>query len=113
MGFQPTQMTYNMLMNAYARGGQHHKLPQLLKEMEGILLSQADGEKGGQVPDVKSYEKLRSILDVKVAKQNKRNKSAIMGIINSKIGMVKAKRKTKKAEFWKNKKKDPSTAAKQ
>ncbi|KAF6172271.1 hypothetical protein GIB67_024893 [Kingdonia uniflora] len=29
----PTVLTYNMLMNAYVRGGQHLKLPQLYKEM--------------------------------------------------------------------------------
>ncbi|OMP02930.1 hypothetical protein CCACVL1_02660 [Corchorus capsularis] len=132
IGLQPTLMTYNMLMNAYARGGQHQKLPQLLKEMATLNLKpdsvtyltmiysfvrvrdfkrafyyHKQMVKSGQVPDVKSYEKLRSILDVKAAKKNKRDKSAILGIIKSKMGMVKAKRKTKKDEFWKNKKKHP------
>ncbi|MBA0674177.1 hypothetical protein Goari_015787 [Gossypium aridum] len=134
IGLQPTVMTYNMLMNAYARGGQHLKLPQLLKEMMVLDLKpdsvtystmiyafvrvrdfkrafyyHKQMVKNGQVPDVKSYEKLRSILDVKAAKQNKRDKSAILGIINSRMGMVKAKRKTKKDEFWKNKKRNHRT----
>ncbi|XVF11626.1 hypothetical protein REPUB_Repub08aG0043400 [Reevesia pubescens] len=134
IGLQPTVMTYNMLMNAYARGGQHHKLPQLLKEMAALNLKpdsvtystmiyafvrvcdvkraffyHKQMVKSGQVPDVKSYEKLRAILDVKAAKQNKRDRSAILGIVNSKMGMVKAKRKTKKDEFWKNKKKHRKT----
>ncbi|XP_022769963.1 pentatricopeptide repeat-containing protein At5g50280, chloroplastic-like [Durio zibethinus] len=65
--------------------------------------------KSGQVPDIKSYEKLRTILDVKAATQNKRDRSAILGIINSKMGMVKGKRKTKKDEFWKYKKKHRKT----
>ncbi|XP_022737844.1 pentatricopeptide repeat-containing protein At5g50280, chloroplastic [Durio zibethinus] len=134
IGLQPTVMTYNMLMNAYARGGQHQKLPQLLKEMAALNLKpdsvtystmiyafvrvrdfkrafyyHKQMVKSGQVPDAKSYEKLRAILDAKAAKQNKRDKSAILGIINSKMGMVKAKRKTKKDEFWKNKKKHRKT----
>ncbi|PPD82257.1 hypothetical protein GOBAR_DD20814 [Gossypium barbadense] len=134
IGLQPTVMTYNMLMNAYARGGQHLKLPQLLKQMMVLDLKpdsvtystmiyafvrvrdfkrafyyHKQMVKNGQVPDVKSYEKLRSILDVKAAKQNKRDKSAILGIINSKMGMVKAKRKTKKDEVWKYKKRNHRT----
>ncbi|XVE54556.1 hypothetical protein DITRI_Ditri03aG0090900 [Diplodiscus trichospermus] len=134
IGLQPTVMTYNMLMNAYARGGQHQKLPQLLKEMAALNLKpdsvtystmiyafvrvrdfrrafyyHKQMVKSGQVPDVKSYEKLRAILDVKAAKRNKRDRSAILGIINSKMGMVKAKRKTKKDEFWKYKTKHRKT----
>ncbi|XP_004301033.1 PREDICTED: pentatricopeptide repeat-containing protein At5g50280, chloroplastic [Fragaria vesca subsp. vesca] len=130
MGLQPTVMTYNMLMNAYARGGQHSKLPQLLKEMEVLNLKPDSVTystmiyayirvrdfsraffyhkkmvKSGQVPDARSYEKLRAILDVKLAKKNKKDKSAILGIINSKMGMLKIKKKGKKDEFWKNKKK--------
>ncbi|XWS51341.1 hypothetical protein CRYUN_Cryun12cG0168900 [Craigia yunnanensis] len=91
IGLQPTVMTYNMLMNARAFYYHKHMV------------------KSGQVPDVKSYEKLRSILDVQAAKQNKRDRSAILGIINSKMGMVKAKRKTKKDEFWKYKTKHRKT----
>ncbi|XP_007037842.2 PREDICTED: pentatricopeptide repeat-containing protein At5g50280, chloroplastic [Theobroma cacao] len=134
IGLQPTLMTYNMLMNAYARGGQHQKLPQLLKEMAALNLKpdsvtystmiyafvrvrdfkrafyyHKQMVKSGQVPDVKSYEKLRAILDVKAAKKNKKDRSAILGIINSKMGMVKAKRKTKKDELWKNKKRHHKT----
>ncbi|XP_071731723.1 pentatricopeptide repeat-containing protein At5g50280, chloroplastic [Rutidosis leptorrhynchoides] len=130
IGFQPTVMTYNMLINAYARGGQEGKLPQLLKEM-AVLKLKPDSitystmiyayvrvrdfkrafyyhkqmVKSGQVPDAKSYHKLRSILDVKAATKNKKDKSAIMGIISSKLGWVKIKKKAKKDEFWKNKKK--------
>ncbi|XP_031283551.1 pentatricopeptide repeat-containing protein At5g50280, chloroplastic [Pistacia vera] len=133
-GLPPTLMTYNMLINAYGRGGQTSKLPQLLKEMAALNLK-ADSitystmiyafvrvrdfkraffyhkkmVKSGQVPDVKSYEKLRSILDVKAATKNRKDKSAILGIINSKMGMVKAKRKGKKDEFWKYKKRQPRT----
>ncbi|PRQ17129.1 putative tetratricopeptide-like helical domain-containing protein [Rosa chinensis] len=130
IGLQPTVMTYNMLMNAYARGGQHSKLPQLLKEMEVLNLKPDSVTystmiyayirvrdfsraffyhkkmvKSGQVPDARSYEKLRAILDVKLARKNKKDKSAILGIINSKMGMLKIKKKGKKDEFWKNKKK--------
>nr|XP_043618264.1 pentatricopeptide repeat-containing protein At5g50280, chloroplastic [Erigeron canadensis] len=130
IGLQPTVMTYNMLINAYARGGQEGKLPQLLKEM-AVLKLKPDSVtystmiyayvrvrdfkrafyyhkqmvKSGQVPDARSYHKLRSILDVKAATKNKKDKSAIMGIISSKLGWVKIKKKAKKDEFWKNKKK--------
>ncbi|KAM2820208.1 hypothetical protein PS2_038534 [Malus domestica] len=130
VGLQPTVMTYNMLMNAYARGGQHSKLPQLLKEMAALKLKpdsvtystmiyayvrvrdfrraffyHKQMVKNGQVPDARSYEKLRSILDVKAARKNKKDKSAILGIINSKMGLLKVKKKGKKDEFWKNKNK--------
>ncbi|KAL5544017.1 hypothetical protein UlMin_007801 [Ulmus minor] len=129
IGLHPTVMTYNMLMNAYARGGQHSKLPQLLKEMAALNLRpdsvtystmiyayvrvrdfkraffyHKQMVKSGQVPDARSYEKLRSILDVKAARKNRKDKSAILGIINSKMGMVKAKKKGKKDEFWKTRK---------
>ncbi|KAF5730912.1 Pentatricopeptide repeat superfamily protein isoform 1 [Tripterygium wilfordii] len=132
IGLQPTVMTYNMLMNAYARGGQHEKLPQLLKEMATLNLKPDSVTfstmiyayvrvrdfkrafiyhkmmvKTGQVPDVKSYEKLRAILDVKAAKGNKKDRSAILGIVNSKMGLLKAKKKRKKDEFWKNRKNRP------
>ncbi|XP_030494036.2 pentatricopeptide repeat-containing protein At5g50280, chloroplastic [Cannabis sativa] len=134
IGLQPTVMTYNMLMNAYARGGQHSKMPQLLKEMENLNLKpdsvtystmiyayvrvrdfkrafyyHKSMVKSGQVPDVKSYEKLRSILDVKAARKNKKDRSAILGIINSKMGMVQARKKGKKDEFWKYKKRHVRT----
>ncbi|KAI3868914.1 hypothetical protein MKX03_007156 [Papaver bracteatum] len=128
IGHQPTVMTYNMLMNAYARGGQHSKLPQLLKEMAALNL-QPDSVtystiiyayvrvrdfrrafyyhkqmvQSKQVPDPRSYQKLRSILDVKAATKNKKDRSAILGIVNSKMGLQKP-RKSKKDEFWKNKK---------
>ncbi|GAB4852027.1 hypothetical protein Ancab_016220 [Ancistrocladus abbreviatus] len=130
IGFEPTVMTYNMLMNAYARGGQHAKLPQLLKEMATLSLKpdsitystmiyayvrvcdfkraffyHKQMVKSGQVPDVKSYQKLRAILDVKAATKSKKDRRAILGIINSKMGMLKAKKKGKKDEFWKNKNK--------
>ncbi|KAA8540730.1 hypothetical protein F0562_024351 [Nyssa sinensis] len=127
IGLQPTVMTYNMLMNAYARGGQHSKLPQLLEEMEALKLKpdsvtystiiyayvrvrdfkraffyHKEMVKSGQVPDAKSYQKLRAILDVKAAIKKRKDKSAILGIINSKLGLLKKKRK--KDEFWKIKK---------
>lgn len=130
IGLQPSVMTYNMLINAYARGGRESNLPQLLKEM-AVLQLKPDSitystmiyayvrvrdfkrafyyhkqmVKSGQVPDAKSYHKLRAILDVKAATKNKKDKSAIMGIISSKLGWVKVKKKAKKDEFWKNKKK--------
>ncbi|KAI8543856.1 hypothetical protein RHMOL_Rhmol08G0251700 [Rhododendron molle] len=132
IGLQPTVMTYNMLMNAYARGGQPSKLPQLLKEMSALSLrpdsitystmiyayarirdfSRAffyhkEMVKSGNVPDPRSYEKLRAILDVKAALKNKKDKKAVLGILNSKMGMLKSKEKGKKDEFWKNKKKQP------
>lgn len=116
-------------MNAYARGGQHSKLPQMLKEMVTLNLKPDSVTystmiyayvrvrdfkraffyhktmvKSGQVPDCKSYEKLRAILDVKAATKNKKDKRAILGIINSKMGLLKSKKKGKKDEFWKNKK---------
>ncbi|XP_034909097.1 pentatricopeptide repeat-containing protein At5g50280, chloroplastic [Populus alba] len=128
-GLHPTVMTYNMLMNAYARGGQDSKLPQLLKEMATLKLEPDSITyttmiyayvrvrdfrraffyhkmmvKSGKVPDAKSYQKLRAILDVKAAIKNRRDKSAILGIINSQMGMLKVKKKRKKDEFWKNKK---------
>ncbi|KAJ6761399.1 hypothetical protein OIU74_024108 [Salix koriyanagi] len=129
-GLHPTVMTYNMLMNAYARGGQDSKLPQLLKEMATLNLEPDSITymtmiyayvrvrdfrraffyhkmmvKSGKLPDAKSYQKLRAILDVKAAIKNRRDKSAILGIINSQMGMLKVKKKRKKDEFWKNKKK--------
>ncbi|XP_059645750.1 pentatricopeptide repeat-containing protein At5g50280, chloroplastic [Cornus florida] len=134
MGLHPTVMTYNMLMNAYARGGQHSKLPQLLKEM-AVLNLKPDSVtystmiyayvrvrdfkraffyhkqmvKSGQLPDPKSYHKLRVILDVKAAIKNRKDKSALLGIVNSNMGMLKVKKKGKKDEFWKNKKKQSRT----
>ncbi|KAE8123994.1 hypothetical protein FH972_018906 [Carpinus fangiana] len=134
IGFQPTVMTYNMLMNAYARGGQHSKLPQLLNEMaarnlkpDSITYStmiyayvrvrdfrrafffHKKMVKSGQVPDARSYQKLRAILNVKVATKNRKDKSAILGIINSQMGLLKAKKKGKKDEFWKYKKRHVRT----
>ncbi|KAF6172272.1 hypothetical protein GIB67_024894 [Kingdonia uniflora] len=61
--------------------------------------------KNKQVPDPKSYEKLRTILDVKATIKNRKDKSAILGIINSSMGLLKPKKRSKKDEFWKNKKK--------
>ncbi|KAL5717888.1 hypothetical protein ACHQM5_010844 [Ranunculus cassubicifolius] len=134
IGLQPTVMTYNMLVNAYARGGQHSRLPQLLKEM-AVLNLKPDSityatiiyayvrvrdfkrafyyhkqmVKEKQVPDASSYQKLRKILDVKAALKNRKDKSALLGIINSSAGILKEKRKTKKDEFWKNKTKRSSS----
>ncbi|KAL3748079.1 hypothetical protein ACJRO7_009323 [Eucalyptus globulus] len=127
IGLQPTVMTYNMLINAYARGGQHLKLPQLLKEMATLNLKpdsitystmiyafvrvrdfrraffyHKKMVKSGQVPDARSYQKLREILDVKAALNNRKDRSAILGIVNSKMGSVRPKKKGKKDEFWKN-----------
>ncbi|CAL1405290.1 unnamed protein product [Linum trigynum] len=132
LGFTPTVMTYNMLMNAYARGGQHSKLPQLLKDMSALNLKpdsvtyltmiyayvrvrdfkraffyHKQMVKSGQLPaDNKSYQKLRRILDVKAAIKNRKDRSAILGIINSTVGL-KPKKKRKKDEFWKTKRKHP------
>ncbi|CAH2070807.1 unnamed protein product [Thlaspi arvense] len=128
MGLQPTVMTYNMLMNAYARGGQDSKLPQLLKDMAALNLKPDSITystmiyafvrvrdfkrafyyhkmmvKSGQVPDPRSYEKLRAILEDKAKTKNRKDKSAILGIINSKFGRVEAKTRGKKDEFWKYK----------
>ncbi|XP_058102080.1 pentatricopeptide repeat-containing protein At5g50280, chloroplastic [Magnolia sinica] len=133
IGLQPTVMTYNMLMNAYARGGQHSKLPQLLKEMAALDLKpdsvtystmiyayvrvrdfrrafyyHKQMVKSRQVPDAKSYEKLRAILEAKAKTKNRRDRSAILGIINSNMGLLKPKR-GKKDELWKNKKKRAMT----
>ncbi|KAK6153245.1 hypothetical protein DH2020_012884 [Rehmannia glutinosa] len=130
IGFHPTVMTYNMLINAYARGGQESKLPQLLKEMAALNLKpdsvtystmiyayvrvrdfkraffyHKQMVKSGQVPDARSYQKLRAILDVKAKIKNRKDKSALMGIIKSSMGLLKQKKKGKKDEFWKNKKK--------
>ncbi|WOL01342.1 pentatricopeptide repeat-containing protein [Canna indica] len=127
-GLQPSVMTYNMLMNAYARGGQHCKLPQLLKEMTALDLKpdsvtystmiyayvrvrdfarafyyHKQMVRSGQVPNARSYQKLRAILDVKATTKNRRDRSAILGILNSKFGLI--RKKGKKDEFWKNKKK--------
>lgn len=127
LGFQPTTMTYNVLMNAYARGGQHYKLPQLLKEMAVLSLKpdwitystmiyayvrvrdftrafyyHKEMVKSGQLPDAKSYYKLRAVLDEKALTKNRRDRSAILGIVNSKMGIKPKKRK--KDEFWKGKK---------
>ncbi|KAF2293236.1 hypothetical protein GH714_040592 [Hevea brasiliensis] len=131
-GLQPTVITYNMLMNAYGRGGQHSKLPQLLKEMAALDLKPDSVTyltmiyafirvrdfrraffyhkkmvKSGQVPDAKSYQKLRALLEVKAKVKNRRDRSAILGIINSRMGLLKVKKKGKKDEFWKHKKRDP------
>ncbi|CAM8898302.1 unnamed protein product [Rhodiola kirilowii] len=132
IGLSPTLMTFNMLINAYARGGNHEKLPQILKEMEVLnikpdsitystiiyayvrvrdfrraFLYHKQMVKSGQVPDRKSYEKLREILDVKAATKNRKDRSAILGIVNSKMGLLKS-RKRSKDEFWKNRKRrDP------
>ncbi|KAL8141995.1 hypothetical protein V2J09_015027 [Rumex salicifolius] len=126
IGLQPTLMTYNMLMNAYARGGQHSKLPHLLKEMSALGLKpdsvtystmiyayvrvrdfkrafiyHKQMVQNGQVPDANSYEKLRAILDEKAAVKNKKDRKAIMGIVNSKAGLLRAKKTGKNNEFWK------------
>ncbi|XP_059304066.1 pentatricopeptide repeat-containing protein At5g50280, chloroplastic [Lycium ferocissimum] len=130
LGLQPTVMTYNMLINAYARGGQDSRLPQLLKEMAALNLKpdsitystmiyafirvrdfkrafyfHKQMVKDRQVPDAESYEKLRAILDVKAAIKNRKDKSALMGIVRSSMGILKEKKKGKKDEFWKNRKK--------
>ncbi|KAH6819953.1 Pentatricopeptide repeat superfamily protein [Perilla frutescens var. hirtella] len=129
-GVHPTVMTYNMLMNAYARGGQESKLPQLLKEMAALNLKpdsvtystmiyayvrvrdfsrafyyHKQMVKNRQVPDAKSYEKLRAILDVKAKVKNRKDRSALMGIIKSSAGLLEEKKKVKKDEFWKTRKK--------
>ncbi|KDP30991.1 hypothetical protein JCGZ_11367 [Jatropha curcas] len=132
LGLQPTVMTYNMLMNAYGRGGRHSKLPQLLKEMATLSLKPDSVTyltmiyayirvrdfkraftyhkkmvKSGQVPDAKSYQKLRAILEEKAKIKNRKDRSAILGIINSQTGWLKVKKKGKKDEFWKHKKRHP------
>ncbi|KAJ1260606.1 hypothetical protein BS78_10G245100 [Paspalum vaginatum] len=128
IGLKPTVMTYNILMNAYGRGGQHYKLPQLLKEMAALELrpdsityctmiyayarvrdfSRAfyyhkQMVRNGQVPEPSSYRKLLKTLDVKAARKNIKDKSAIQGILEGKSGLK--PRKEKKDEFWKNRNK--------
>ncbi|RLN13554.1 pentatricopeptide repeat-containing protein [Panicum miliaceum] len=125
IGLKPTVMTYNILMNAYGRGGQHYKLPQLLKEMAALELKpdsityctmiyayarvrdfsrafyyHKQMVRSGQIPDPRSYGKLLNTLDVKAARKNIKDKSAIQGIIKGKAGLK--PRKEKKDEFWKN-----------
>ncbi|KAF8662134.1 hypothetical protein HU200_056327 [Digitaria exilis] len=128
IGLEPTVMTYNILMNAYGRGGQHYKLPQLLKEMAALELKpdfityctmiyayarvrdfsrafyyHKQMVRSGQIPDPRSYRKLLNTLDVKAARKNIKDKSAIQRIIKGKAGLK--PRKEKKDEFWKNRKK--------
>ncbi|OQU89365.1 hypothetical protein SORBI_3002G181132 [Sorghum bicolor] len=128
IGLKPTVMTYNILMNAYGRGGQHYKLPQLLKEMAALELKpdsitystviyayarvrdfsrafyyHKQMVRSGQIPDPRSYRKLLNTLDVKAARKNIKDKSAIQGMIRGKSGLK--PRKEKKDEFWKNRKK--------
>ncbi|XP_078432920.1 pentatricopeptide repeat (PPR) superfamily protein [Wolffia australiana] len=135
IGIPPSVMTYNMLMNAYGRGGQHYKLPQLLKEMSALSLKpdsitymtmiyayvrvrdfskahfyHKEMVRSGLAPDAESYRKLRAILEDKAQVKNRRDKSAMLGIINSSIGLFK-KKKVKKDEFWKHKKKRPGTSS--
>uniref|UniRef100_A0A2P2J9F6 Uncharacterized protein MANES_06G113500 n=1 Tax=Rhizophora mucronata TaxID=61149 RepID=A0A2P2J9F6_RHIMU len=130
LGMLPTVMTYNMLMNAYARGGSHSKLPQLLKEMATLSLKPDSSTymtmiyayirvrdfrraffyhkqmvKCGQVPDARSYEKLRTILNAKATSRNKKDKRAMLGIITRTMGLFKVRKKGKKDPFWKKKKK--------
>nr|GMC91023.1 pentatricopeptide repeat-containing protein At5g50280, chloroplastic [Ipomoea batatas] len=128
VGLQPTVMTYNMLMNAYARGGQESKLPQLLEEMAAHNLKPDSVTyatmiyayirvrdfkrafyyhkkmvQSGEVPDAKLYQKLRAILEEKASFKNRKDRSALKGIIRSNMGVLKQK-KRKKDEFWKYKK---------
>ncbi|CAD6225596.1 unnamed protein product [Miscanthus lutarioriparius] len=128
IGLKPTVMTYNILMNAYGRGGQHYKLPQLLKEMAALELKpdsityctmiyayarvrdfsrafyyHKQMVRSGKIPDPRSYRKLLNTLDVKAARKNIKDKSAIQGMIKGKSGLK--PRKEKKDEFWKNRKK--------
>ncbi|CAL5044776.1 unnamed protein product [Urochloa decumbens] len=128
IGLKPTVMTYNILMNAYGRGGQHYKLPQLLKEMAALELKpdsityctmiyayarvrdfsrafyyHKQMVRSGQIPDPRSYKKLLSTLDVKAARKNVKDKSALQGITKGKS--VLKPRKEKKDEFWKNRRK--------
>ncbi|VAH47060.1 pentatricopeptide repeat-containing protein At5g50280, chloroplastic-like [Triticum dicoccoides] len=132
IGLPPTAMTYNILMNAYAKGGQHYKLPQLLKEMSTLELKpdpvtystmiyayarvrdfskafyyHKQMVRNGQVPDAKSYRKLLNTLDVKSARENIKDKSAIAGVVKGKSSLK--HRKEKKDEFWKNSKKRSMT----
>ncbi|KAL8057314.1 hypothetical protein ABFX02_04G176900 [Erythranthe guttata] len=138
-GLSPNVMTYNMLINAYARGGQESKLPQLLKEMAALNLKpdsvtystmiyafirvrdfkraffyHKQMAKSGQIPDARSYQKLRAILEVKAKIKNRKDKSAIIGIVKSSMGLLKEQKKGKKDEFWKNRKhrsRTPGSAA--
>ncbi|XP_078170198.1 pentatricopeptide repeat (PPR) superfamily protein [Carex rostrata] len=126
LGMEPTTMTYNILINAYAKGGQHYKIPTLLKEMTTLKLKpdsityltvvyayirvrdftkafyyHKEMVRKGLVPDMKSYAKLRASLQNMKKTKNIRDRSAILGIVNSKFGI---KRRGKRDEFWKNKK---------
>ncbi|EPS70001.1 hypothetical protein M569_04760 [Genlisea aurea] len=129
-GFRPTVVTYNMLMNAYGRGGRESKLPELLKEMEGLgiepdcvtystmiyaYLRVRDFRRAfyyhkmmvgsGAVPDSKSYEKMRKILEEKADVKNRKDRTAMLGIINSRCFGKGRRPRGKKDEFWKNKNK--------
>ena len=42
MGLKPHVMTYNLLIDAYAHGGRLSKFPQVLNEMDVVVLKQYD-----------------------------------------------------------------------
>ncbi|KAJ1389853.1 Tetratricopeptide-like helical domain superfamily [Sesbania bispinosa] len=122
-GIKPSIETYTALLDAFRRAGDTQTLMKIWKVMmsekvegtrvtfnilvdgfakQGHYMAARDMVKSGQVMDATSYQKLRAILDVKAAAKNKKDKSALLGIIKSKMGFEKTKRK--KDEFWKFKK---------
>ncbi|KOM24603.1 hypothetical protein LR48_Vigan2345s000100 [Vigna angularis] len=119
---QPTVVTYNMLINAHAKGGQLSKLPQIFKEM-AVLKLQPDSVtystmifafvrfhdfkraflyhkqmvKNKQTMDVSSYQTLLAILEARAARKNK-DWRALLAQIKSKTGVKVIRQKD---EFWK------------
>ncbi|CAN4085219.1 unnamed protein product [Withania somnifera] len=116
LGLRPTVMIYNMLISAYARGGQESRLPQLLKEMAALSLKPDSVTystmiyafihqmvKNQQAPD---YEKLQAILDVKAAIKNRKDKSVLMGIVRSNMCLLKEKKRDRRMSSGKIEKED-------
>ncbi|KAF6174901.1 hypothetical protein GIB67_026389 [Kingdonia uniflora] len=117
-GIKPSIETYTALLDAFRQIGYTQALMEIWKSMmhdkiEGTRVTfntlldgfaKQDGE-NRQVPNPKSYEKLRTILDVKAAIKNRKDKSVILGIINSCMGLLKPNKRGKNDEFQKTKKK--------
>ncbi|CAK9327182.1 unnamed protein product [Citrullus colocynthis] len=124
-GLMPSIETYTTLLNAFrragdtvalmkiwklmirekiagTRGGQHLRMPQLLQEMAVLELKPNSVAYSTMIyAFIHSYQKLRSTLDVNLATKSRKDKNDILGIINSKMGMVKARKEGKKDKFWK------------
>lgn len=94
LNLKPDSITYSTMIYAYIR----------VRDFKRAFYYHKQMVKSRQVPDAESYEKLRAILDVKAAIKNRKDKSALMGIVKSSMGLLKEKKKGKKDEFWKNRK---------